>query len=234
MAITTTPVLAGLSPGTQAHHEVQLAYDFFNKELFDGKLPPCFVSFQRKGSRVFGYFSPDRLGSAAGKRADEIALNPRHFKNRTPVEVMSTLVHEMVHQWQHHFGRQRSRRAYHNKEWAGEMLRLGLHPSHTGEPGGRMTGQQMTHYVMTGGRFEIAATKLQSMVPALTWFDLHAAELLPKGITETDLVAEQPMRRSGRRTVYRCPRCRKRAESDSTFFAICGHCEVPFERAGLR
>jgi hypothetical protein len=144
MAITHEPVCSELSPGAQAHHEVQLAYDFFNRELFDGKLPPCFVSFQRKGSRVRGYFAPDRLGTADGRRTHEIALNPRHFKSRTSMEVMSTLVHEMVHLWQHLFGRKRSRTGYHNKEFAGEMLRLGLHPSHTGEPGGRMGSPRTT------------------------------------------------------------------------------------------
>jgi predicted SprT family Zn-dependent metalloprotease len=224
MAITKDPGPSELAPGTQAHHELQLAYDFFNRELFNGKLPPCFVCFQRKGSRVRGYFVPDRLGTADGKRTHEIALNPRHFKARTFMEVMSTLVHEMVHLWQHLFGRKRSRTGYHNKEFGGEMLRLGLHPSHTGEPGGRMTGQQMTHYIMPGGRFEIAAIKLQSMLPALTWFDVQAAELLPKGLTGTDLVSE-PKRLSGRRTVYRCPACRLRAESRSHVEIICGKCD---------
>ena len=64
----------------------------------------------------------------------------------------------MAHEWQYHYGRHQSRGAYHNREWAGEMLRLGLHPSDTGRPGGRVTGQQMTHYIMPGGRFEQVAT----------------------------------------------------------------------------
>jgi hypothetical protein len=233
MAITREPASSQLSPSTQAQHEVQLAYDFFNRELFDGRLPPCFVTFQRKGSRVRGYFAPDRLGTADGRRAHEIALNPRHFKVRTFMEVMSTLVHEMVHLWQHLFGRKRSRTAYHNREWSGEMLRLGLHPSRTGEPGGRMTGQQMTHYIIPGGRFEIAAIKLQAMLPALTWFDANAAQLLPKGLAGTDLMAE-PKRLSGRRTVYRCPVCRLRVESRSNAFIICGTCELPMRSVGLR
>jgi hypothetical protein len=233
MAITQEHTSPGLSPSTQAQHELQLAYDFFNRELFDGKLPPCFVTFQRKGSRVRGYFAPDRLGTADGRLTHEIALNPRHFKNRTFMEVMSTLVHEMVHLWQHLFGRKRSRSGYHNKEFGGQMLYVGLHPSHTGEPGGRMTGQQMTHYIMPGGRFEIAAIKLQAMLPALTWFDVNAAQELPKSLTDTDLVSE-PRPLSGRRTVYRCPACRLRADSRSNAFLVCGTCEVQMPPAGLR
>ena len=232
MASTDGPFPSNLAPGVQLLHEVQLAYDFFNRELFGGRLPPCFVSLQRKGSRVRGYFAPDRLGAAGGRRTDEIALNPRHFRDRSLEEVMSTLVHEMVHLWQHRFGRKRSRTAYHNREWAGEMLRIGLYPSHTGEPGGQMTGQTMSHYILPGGRFEIAAIKLQAMVPALTWFDMNAAQVLPKGLASTDLVSE-PKRRSGRRTVYRCP-CGQRAESNSKFSAICTRCETHFEPVGFR
>jgi predicted SprT family Zn-dependent metalloprotease len=233
MAITHEPVCSDLSPGAQAHHEVQLAYDFFNRELFDGTLPPCFVSFQRKGSRVLGYFSPERIATGEGRCTDEIALNPRFFKNSTFADVMSTLVHEMVHLWQHHFGRHRPRAAYHNKEWAGEMLRLGLRPVDPNKPSGRMTGQRMTHYIMPGGRFEIAAEKLSAMLPALTWFDVHAAEVLPKGLADANLTAE-PRRLSGRRTVYRCPACRLRAESRSNASLICGNCELQMPPSELR
>ncbi len=164
---TTNTLPSAVPPTTQAYHQLQLAYDFFKVELFLVALPPCFITLQRKGANTFGYFSPARFATAAGETADEIALNPRHFATRSFSAVMSTLVHEMVHQWHHHFGRRKSRTAYHNREWAGEMLRLGLHPSDTGEPGGRMTGQTMSHYIIAGGRFEIAVTRLRTMLPVM-------------------------------------------------------------------
>jgi hypothetical protein len=231
MAITST-LPAGLPPTTQAYHELQLAYDFFKAQLFVVELPPCFITLERKGPSTLGYFSPARFTTADGVVADEIGLNPRHFKTSTFTHVMSTLVHEMVHQWQHHFGRRRSRTAYHNKEWAGEMLRIGLHPSHTGEPGGRMTGQAMSHYVMQRGRFQTAAHKLAAMLPALTWFDAEAAPPLPRGLLGSDLMPLASL--SGRRTVYQCPRCRDCAQGKSTLFIICGKCEVPMEPVGHR
>jgi hypothetical protein len=126
----------------------QTGYDFFNDELFDARLPPCIFTLQRRSKCTLGYFAPDRFANSAGKTADEIAINPRYLKHRPFVEVMSTLVHEMVHLWQHHFGRP-SRPRYHNREWAGEMLRLGLRPSDTGAPGGRMVGQRVSHYIGT-------------------------------------------------------------------------------------
>jgi predicted SprT family Zn-dependent metalloprotease len=76
---------------------------------------------------------------------DEIALNPSCFKDRADAQIFSTLVHEMVHLWQFHFGSS-SRSGYHNREWADRMEQLGLMPSYTGEPGGERTGQRVTHY----------------------------------------------------------------------------------------
>ena len=125
------------------------AYAYFNKRLFEGRLPPCLITV-RPHRGAYGYFSGERFGSRDGKEIhDEIALNIRHFEKRTPCEIMSTLVHEMVHLEQAHFGSP-SRNGYHNKEWAGLMERVGLMPSDTGAPGGKRTGQRMTHYVDRG------------------------------------------------------------------------------------
>ena len=88
---------------------------------------------------------------------DEIALNPAHFAGRTPAEMLSTLVHEMAHLWQHHFGKP-SRSGYHNKEWAAKMREIGLIPTDTGQPGGKDTGQKVTHNIEEGGRFDQACT----------------------------------------------------------------------------
>ncbi len=90
---------------------------------------------------------------------DEIAMNPVYFSIRTIKATLSTLVHEMVHQWQFHFGKA-GRRGYHNKEWAALMERVGLMPSDTGQPGGRKVGQSMTHYIITGGAFDRACDEL--------------------------------------------------------------------------
>lgn len=224
MHTTTKPFIAlrspEASPTRQAYGELQEAYDHFNARLFDGKLPPCLITLQRKGRGTFGYYAAMRFGTASGATTDEIALNPRWFKERPLIDVMSTLVHEMVHLWQQHFGRP-SRTNYHNREWAGEMLRLGLHPSHTGRPGGRMTGQQMTHYVVARGRFEIAAQELSQKQSALTWFDIQAAVLLPKGLE--DFIASPP--RAGRRMKFSCPCCCAQAWGKTSLNLICGDCD---------
>jgi hypothetical protein len=50
------------------------------------------------------------------------------------------------------------RRNYHNKEWAVKMREVGLIPTDTGQPGGKDTGQKVTHVIEPGGRFEQACT----------------------------------------------------------------------------
>jgi SprT-like family len=138
---------------------LQEAYDHFNAELFEGGLVDVFITYQRH-SHSKGYFSADRFSGrqiAFGKH--ELALNPDAFIGRTDEQITSTLVHEMVHCWQQQYGKPGSR-GYHNKEWAQKMKLVGLQPSNSGAVGGKETGQQMSHYVITGGLFAEAFAKL--------------------------------------------------------------------------
>jgi hypothetical protein len=86
-------------------------------------------------------------------------LNPDHFKGRSITDTLSTLVHEMAHVWQHAHGKP-TRNGYHNKEWAAKMDSLGLNPSSTGAPGGKRTGQSVSHYIAAGGPFAVACSEL--------------------------------------------------------------------------
>src|SRR5262249_6191740 len=116
--------------------------------------------------------SSERFASLADPEevTDEIALNPATFASRTPPEILSTLVHEMVHLWQHHCGKP-SRRTYHNKEWAAKMREVGLIPSNTGKPRGKETGQNMTHYIEEGGRFERACAAYLATEATILYHD---------------------------------------------------------------
>lgn len=89
---------------------------------------------------------------------------------------MQTLVHEMVHQWQAHFGK-RGRGRYHNDEWADKMETIGLMPSSTGHPGGKRTGDHMADYAIKGGRFLRACQSLVSDESfRLSWYDRFPAK----------------------------------------------------------
>jgi predicted SprT family Zn-dependent metalloprotease len=167
----------------------QTAYDWFNRELFDATLPGCLITFQsRKG--MAGYYWHDRFHSRRGKRKTaEIALNPETFTGSSDREILSTLVHEMVHLWQACFGKP-GRARYHNKQWAAKMKEVGLMPSHTGKKGGKETGDQMSDYVIEGGPFANSYRRLLATGFRINW---QAAPTAPK---------------AGRNKVaYACPRC---------------------------
>lgn len=146
--------MTGSAPTIEQSVAYTLAYDHFNKHLWGGQLPGCILVFTRN-AKSRGHFANDRWQRLNNddNSVHEISLNPDCIRNDDLRRVMSTLVHEMVHLWQYEFGDKCPTRPYHNKEWAKEMERVGLVPSHTGQPGGKKTGASMTHYIPEFGPF---------------------------------------------------------------------------------
>src|SRR5262245_5729472 len=69
---------------------LQDAYDHFNKELFSGKLPDVFITYQRK-AHSSGYFAPDRFSGRTGQFGKhELALNPDGFIGQSDKQVCQT------------------------------------------------------------------------------------------------------------------------------------------------
>lgn len=156
-------------PTTQIYDALLHAYNHFNAELFDGSLPPVLIVLQRQ-AKMMGYVSHKRWKSGAGAFTDELAVNPEYFLGYPQIEILQTLCHEMTHLHIAKFGNP-GRRGYHNKEWANKMISIGLMPSDTGKPGGKITGEAMGDYPLAHGKFLLAATKLIKDGFALPWLD---------------------------------------------------------------
>ena len=168
--MTINSFLEESRPTSELYDSIQFAYDFFNDKLFDKKLPEVIFTFQRKAGAM-GFFAPNRWGSLTGKDCHEIAMNPSYIANSRLIEVMKTLVHEMCHCWQYSCGLP-PRDYYHNKEWAMQMIKVGLMPSSTGEPGGQITGQSMSDYIIEDGQFLNAFNQLREKEAfELRWID---------------------------------------------------------------
>lgn len=199
-------------PTPQSYGPLHRACTTLNKKLFGGELPPCLVTLQRK-KRALGFFSGRRFRSADGTIiTDEIALNPVHFAQRGAKKVLSTLAHELAHQWQHHYGKP-SRSGYHNAEWAAKMTEIGLVPSDTGRPGGQKTGQAMTHYVKPGGRFDRVAERLIAQGFALAYVE-----------RTTKAEGKIALKKRQSKTRYQCGSCRQNAWAKPGANLICGTC----------
>jgi hypothetical protein len=185
----------------------QRAYDFFNTELFAGSLPQVLVTLQRH-SNTRGYFSPKRFQGRREKAAvHELALNPDTFTGRGDEEILSTLAHEMVHVWQETYG-EPSRRGYHNLQWAEKMREIGLQPTATGEPGGKETGQGMTHYVIPDGGYALTFAKLSATGFLLHWQSVQAVGSAKKTS----------------KNKFTCPDCGQNAWAKPGALLICGSC----------
>lgn len=202
---------------TRTYTSLDAAYDHFNRELFGGALPPCLITMQRhKGA--YGYFSGERFASLDNQDvADEIALNPAHFANRTPAQTLSTLVHEMCHLWQHHFGKP-SRAAYHNKEWAAKMREVGLIPVSHDHPG-KDTGQKVSHTIEEGGRFDRSCIAYLATAPAVLYHDRAG---------EGD-AAKVRRKKAASKTRYTCPVCELNAWAKPGVHLVCGDCGEELE-----
>ncbi|EQD53377.1 zinc metalloproteinase Mpr protein [mine drainage metagenome] len=212
-----------LKPTEQAHAELQTAFDFFNRELFASELPQCLITMNRK-PRVRGYFSPNRFIRTDAETTHEIAMNPAAFATRRLVDVLSTLVHEMVHMQMFVAGKD-ARRNYHNKAWADAMEAVGLVPSNTSAPGGKKTGERVSHYIRSGGPFEKAAEVLIETGFTITWLDRYpitshtdagadgamGAELMQRSALRLNEDPDEPEPQGAGRTMAGRPRQRQAA-----------------------
>jgi predicted SprT family Zn-dependent metalloprotease len=189
-------------------------FSYFNERLFSGQLPACLLNFSRR-SKTYGFFAPERWERGREVR-HEITLNPSTLKSRKPMDVASTLVHEMVHLWQHAHGHP-SRAGYHNAEWADKMDSVGLIPTDTGAPGGARVGQKVTHCIAKDGPFE------------------RAFRAMPKEYT-LPWVCEEPEQQRAKRAAknkvkYTCPGCSANVWGKPNLAVSCDECEQAFEVA---
>ena len=153
------------TPTAETYDALDRAFNHFNKTLFEDRLPPVLFTL-RASRKAYGYFWAEQFAHREdGDTTHEIALNPSTM-DRTLEAVLSTLVHEMTHLEQQEYGKP-GKKGHHNRAWVQLMLNVGLIPSNTGEPGGKQTGRQMTHYIEPDGAFETACADLKA-----TGFDL--------------------------------------------------------------
>lgn len=203
-----------LDPMPQSYGPLRRAWGVFNRKLFGGVLPPCLITLQRR-KHALGYFAGRRFKSADGVHVtDEIALNPTHFARCGAKDVLSTLAHEQVHQWQAHFGKP-SRPGYHNMEWAAKMREVGLIPSDTDCPGGKMTGERVRHYVEAGGPFDRAADGLIARGFVLAFVERVSND-----------AAGVALKKRLSKTKYSCPTCGLNAWAKPNAGLMCTTCKV--------
>jgi hypothetical protein len=97
------------------------AFDLFNAAFFEGKLPPCLLEFDTANYKKEGRYR--RGTNGIGARC-EILLNVKHL-HRPLYEVLGTLLHQLVHQWQEMQG-ESGERTYHKKAFLVRSEEVGI------------------------------------------------------------------------------------------------------------
>jgi predicted SprT family Zn-dependent metalloprotease len=191
-------------------------YDYYNNNLFNGKLKSCMINMSRQ-RRENGFFISSNWKNAVkgGEKVHEISLNPDYL-DRPEIEWHSTLVHEMVHLWQNDYGKP-SRTRYHNRQWAQKMEEIGLIPSSTGEAGGKKTGQNMTHYIPHTGLFIEAFNRLKE----------KRLKYVPLPLLEPG--KNKASNKNANKTKYECP-CGNNVWGKPGLNLICADCSKTFEQ----
>jgi len=208
------------SPNSE-YSSLDRAYDYFNDALFGGTLPGALITLHDH-PRARGYFRRKAFAhrSEAEAFTDEICLCPSTHAGRSDHDILSTLVHEMCHLWQFHKG-EPPRRCYHDRQFAAKMQEVGLMPSDTGLPGGKKTGQSMTHYIVAGGPFDLVCQELLATGWQLLWE--QPRQVAPAGGTKGASGGET---QKSTRQKFSCPQCKLAAYAKPTARLVCGECQV--------
>lgn len=200
---------------------LQAAFDYFNDTLFKSSLPDCVLTLNRS-RHSYGYFvTKENWQDSKGEKYNEIALNPDEMilgdEHRTDKDIMSTLVHEMCHLWQHYDGSE-PRRGYHNKDFAEKMERVGLFTTADYTWEGKRTGQNMGHLIIEGGAFDKAYENMPSEIK----IECHT-------LFKVDAKKKRANKAKKRVFVYTCPKCGATIKGRPGMNLICGDCKVAFE-----
>ena len=213
------------NPSTDAYGALIYAFDYFNQRLFNGTLPPCIITMPWGRKRYRGFFcGKNWIKTNQSETCDEIAMNPLYFLGSTTEEVLSTLVHEMVHLQQHHFGKP-GKGAYHNKEWGRMMRQIGLNPSSSGKPGGAEIGRAVSHFIEEGGPFQLVCKELLDSGFFIPW-----QMTTPSGADDADGSNgddnDITKKKRASKTKYSCPnpKCDLNAWAKPDAPLVCGNC----------
>jgi predicted SprT family Zn-dependent metalloprotease len=186
------------------HADILIWAARFNREFFDGELPPAAVSFQADNIRRMGWYLLKRDGLALNYR---ININTKHLASGDQVDTLDTLLHEMVHQWEHVGGRTKGGR-YHTKKFREKAEALGIPTDKYGYSLGPIPG----------GRF-------------LTLLERYGVHL---SMPPAPPAPASPPRPKSTISPWACDCTRVWVAAQTTLMAMCGKCGGQFVRAGSR
>jgi len=196
----------------QPIQQLRAAYILMNDRLFSASLPGCELRFStRPGSE--GHYQPATVVGRHDAGLDLICVSA----SQSVQKIFESLAHQMCHQYRQYRGNP-PRRAYHDQAWAKKMIEIGLQPSDTAAPGGRTTGQRMSHYLLE-------CSPLSELIKELV-SQGHDLSLLVEGLStrSNGEILQQKGTKPWSRTKYACPACGRSVLGGDRLNLICGDC----------
>lgn len=183
-------------------------FDKLNAIYFKGKLPKPVITVQTT-PKAYGHCSTKKIWKSASESMYEINLGAEYI-NRPKEQTCCTLLHEMVHLFCNETGIRDTCQngRYHNKVFAQQCEARDLAVEYD-----RANGHAYT---------SPTDTFKQKISDAGIDLSVRFAHIMPK-------IKETPSRNKAHR--YVCLICGQEVRSTSELSLICGHCEVPMDRA---
>lgn len=200
--------------------ELYKAFKLFNDHYYSGSLPEPSITIQGKGNRknIMGYCTVDKvwLDTINSKDKYEIAIIGEYL-NRGMNQVLSTLLHEMVHLYNLVNDIKDTSRngTYHNKKFKDVAEDHGLFIDKDNRIG-------WSHSTLTPESKDLISKSDLNEEP----FSL--IRLDPSQIAESDSDDNKRMSRSKRRK-YVCPICGETINANKEIFIICGIDKTEFQ-----
>jgi predicted SprT family Zn-dependent metalloprotease len=202
---------------TELYAAFQRAYAFYNEKLFAGQLGDVVFTLARH-KKFLGYFWALRFApymSDKGNSIHEIAINP-DYRGYKPEDVLSTLVHEMVHylHLQMYGPEEAAKNGGHPRSWKELMIARGLLPRSASKNNSSKngTGRYVTHDIEPHGSFDRLTRQLLE-----SGFRIPLASHSPPS---------KPKAQKVKSTIYACHTCEQKVRGTPGQHIVCGVCHT--------
>lgn len=200
-------------------NELYRIFDILNRDKFDGALKEPVITIQKGKGLAMGYFTLDKVwvnkdnsedGLAANDLDDdayyEINIDPRYFYGRDAIEIVGTLLHEMVHYYNKVSNVKDCSGNIHNKKFKAAAENVGLIVTKGKSVGWgyTMVSDELSEYIM------------ETIEPDEAVFEYFRAGSRPK----------EPKKRKKSLYNFTCPKCGQVAKAKNGVVIKCGTCDV--------
>ena len=190
-------------------NELYRWFDFLNNKFFSNELSQPMITIQKTKPNILGYFTLDKVWENAGTKDVMYEINiSASSLNREVNDIVGTLLHEQVHQWNKEHDIKDCSQNIHNKKFKNKAEEVGL---------------IVTKDKKVGWGYTKVSDELNQIINN---------ELNPKSeiFSYYRIVPEKKSAASTKTQFkYTCPQCGMKMRGKSGCSVLCGSCNISLE-----